>query len=963
MLITKTSRTRYEFPLEFFRPEGQVFFRSLSSARAFAARMSARRADPPPASDLYAISLLDEAYHLLLVHYSNMIPAVMDRAREDLQSGLGPKYGSTLERYLEEYPPNAVYRGETTAGDYLKSNESTFDEFDRDLHTAAMQEMLLINNANNNPALQPYIELFDHSVMNGSPYQQFVRNSIDFFASQAGLGKSATSRGETLDEILAGPIKTSPHSIEGQLRFVIERWGDILGEGFTVRILRGLDFIREEIIRRGGPHPFKPEAQVYTFSGRDYADYERYSPDMDWMPRLVLVAKNSYVWLDQLSRKYRYEIRTLDQIPNEELDLLAARGFTGLWLIGLWERSRASRRIKQRMGQEDAVASAYSLHSYDIASDLGGWGALQNLRARAWERGIRLSADMVPNHMGIDSAWVIEHPDWFLSLPHSPYPSYSFDSENLSDDRRVGIHIEDHYYDRTDAAVVFQRRDLQTGDQKFIYHGNDGTSFPWNDTAQLDYSKAEVREAVIQTILHVARNFPVIRFDAAMTLARKHIQRLWFPQPGAGGAIPSRAQYGLTQAEFDAAMPNEFWREVVDRVAAEVPDTLLLAEAFWLMEGYFVRTLGMHRVYNSAFMHMLRDEENAKYRMAIKNTLEFDPQILKRYVNFMNNPDEKTAIEQFGSGDKYFGTATLLSTLPGLPMFGHGQVEGFYEKYGMEFRRAKWDEHPSDDLVRGHEWRIFPLLHRRSLFADVEQFLLYDFYTARGGVNEDVFAFSNRLNDERGLVIYHNKFADTRGWVKASAAYIDKGSGNLRQRNLADGLGLPDQGFVIFKDYVTQLEYIRSCRELKEKGLYIELGAYQCHVFMDFRFVEGDGWEIIHDTLNGAGLQSMQAKWNELFAVQEVPVEIPPQAVLKRKPAIKKKVVGGGKPADKRSGKKAAGQQPIVSSKKKVDKKPAAQARSKPKAAKRKKPSKPDKQASVNSTPKRAKKRSNRRSK
>ena len=33
-----------------------------------------------------------------------------------------------------------------------------------------------------------------------------------------------------------------------------------------------------------------------------------------------------------------------------------------------------------------------------------------------------------------------------------------------------------------------------------------------------------------------------------------------------------------------------------------MPDTLLLAEAFWLMEGYFVRTLGMHRVYNSAWL-------------------------------------------------------------------------------------------------------------------------------------------------------------------------------------------------------------------------------------------------------------------------------------------------------------------------------------------------------------------------
>ena len=73
--------------------------------------------------------------------------------------------------------------------------------------------------------------------------------------------------------------------------------------------------------------------------------------------------------------------------------------------------------------------------------------------------------------------------------------------------------------------------------------------------------------------------------------------------------------------------PEEFWRQVVDRVAQEVPDTLLLAEAFWLMEGYFVRTLGMHRVYNSAFMNMLRDEKNQEYRLVIKNTIEFDPEI------------------------------------------------------------------------------------------------------------------------------------------------------------------------------------------------------------------------------------------------------------------------------------------------------------------------------------------------
>ena len=291
---------------------------------------------------------------------------------------------------------------------------------------------------------------------------------------------------------------------------------------------------------------------------------------------------------------------------------------------------------------------------------------------------------------------------------------------------------------------MFKRVDRWTGSERYIYHGNDGTSIPWLDTAQLDYLNPEAREAVIQTILHVAHQFPVVRFDAAMVLTKLHYHRLWFPPPGSGGDIASRAQYGLTQDEFDRRMPEEFWREVVDRAAVEAPDTLLLAEAFWLLEGYFVRTLGMHRVYNSAFMNMLRDEENAKYRQVLKNTLEYDPEILWRYVNFMSNPDERTAVDQFGKGDKYIGVAVMMATIPGLPMFGHGQVEGFYERYGMEYRRAYYDESPDLELIGHHEREIAPLLRRRYLFSGVDRFLLYDFFTPDGAVDENVFAYSNR---------------------------------------------------------------------------------------------------------------------------------------------------------------------------------------------------------------------------
>ena len=95
-------------------------------------------------------------------------------------------------------------------------------------------------------------------------------------------------------------------------------------------------------------------------------------------------------------------------------------------------------------------------------------------------------------------------------------------------------------------------------------------------------------------------------------------------------------------------MPNEFWREVVDRVAAEAPDTLLLAEAFWLMEGYFVRTLGMHRVYNSAFMHMLRDEDNADtaWYQEHARVRPGDPQALRQLHEQPRREDRGRAVRQ-----------------------------------------------------------------------------------------------------------------------------------------------------------------------------------------------------------------------------------------------------------------------------------------------------------------------------
>lgn len=836
------------------------------------------------------------------------------------RSGFKQALPQIVPAFVELFPPQEVLAGSVDADKWLDPGAP-----DSRRQRMLLREMLLVRLASANPAIDSFrVILDDRELILRSPDYTHLVDGVT--ASLEG-GPILTALGVNLVEALQAPVKASPDSLSGQVSFIREQWHELLPPELLEELTIAFDILLEEERERGwGGEPGPPPVLEFgkggrgghgadakgghghgfdgssVFGGYDYPEHELFSVDADWMSNVVLMAKMVYVWLGQLSKQYGYPITKLDQIPDSELNRLAGAGFTGLWLIGIWERSAASQRIKQLCGNPEAIASAYSLYDYEIASDLGGWEALGNLRDRAAQRGIRLASDMVPNHTGIYSRWVIQHPDWFVQTDYPPFPTYQFNGEDLSHSGEVCIQLEDGYWTKTDAAVVFRIIERNTGRTRYIYHGNDGTSIPWNDTAQLNYLLPEVREAVIQTILHVARNFPIIRFDAAMTLAKKHYQRLWFPIRGLGGGIPSRAEHSMTREEFDAVFPVEFWRDVVDRVAAEAPGTLLLAEAFWMMEGYFVRTLGMHRVYNSAFMNMLKMEENHKYRQTIKNVLEFNPEVLKRFVNFMNNPDEKTAVEQFGSQGKYFGACMMMVTMPGLPMFGHGQIEGLHEKYGMEYKRAYWDEAVDQGLVRGHEMWIFPLLRLRWLFSGSENFALYDFH-AGSKVDENVFAYSNSVGTQKALVLYHNSYATTGGWIRESTSIARKGDGDeivMDRKTLGEALGITaaEDLYYAFRDISTGLEYLRNGAELSEKGLYAELGEYEFSVFMDFREIQDDAegtWSMLCGTLNGNGVENLE---DERLQVLYKPLNKAFTDVLETVSAASGTAVAGAVPVD-----------------------------------------------------------------
>src|SRR5271166_5159170 len=124
---------------------------------------------------------------------------------------------------------------------------------------------------------------------------------------------------------------------------------------------------------------------------------------------------NTRVWLTELARALGRPA-TLDDIPEAELDRLAALGFDWIWLLSVWQTGAAGQRVSRSRPEwrqefketlpdlcdEDIPGSGFAITGYTVHQRLGGDEALARLRARMGRRGLRLMLDFVPNHTGLD---------------------------------------------------------------------------------------------------------------------------------------------------------------------------------------------------------------------------------------------------------------------------------------------------------------------------------------------------------------------------------------------------------------------------------------------------------------------------------------------------------------------------------------------------------------------------------
>ncbi|MGH9591370.1 MAG: alpha-amylase family glycosyl hydrolase, partial [Terracidiphilus sp.] len=337
--IGRSARERYRFAETLFSYTGNVVLADMPACRELTQRINqVREAGQHPeravhAGALYAMGLIDEASHVLMTRYREQFdPEVMTAALDWFAGHVGPDLlEKLLLKFVEHFPGSTIIRGDHTPDQWLAGSGGGYPN-----RAAALEELMLLWTANHNEAFKPFAELFDDTELaEKTAYKQLVSKLGEFFTTRP-LISIPGRKGMNLLEMLREPALRAPGSLTAQLALIRKLWGPLLGDALERLLLMGVEILREEELALWAMyHPpggarrtqggITSESEVPEFGSQAH-EYERFSKDMHWMPSAVLIAKSTYVWLAQLSRQHGRHIGRLDEIPDEELALLAARG-------------------------------------------------------------------------------------------------------------------------------------------------------------------------------------------------------------------------------------------------------------------------------------------------------------------------------------------------------------------------------------------------------------------------------------------------------------------------------------------------------------------------------------------------------------------------------------------------------------------------------------------------------------
>lgn len=322
----------------------------------------------------------------------------------------------------------------------------------------------------------------------------------------------------------------------------------------------------------------------------------------------------------------------LDDISDEELAGWRRLGFDWVWLFGIWKTGPASRQVSRSHAQwrrefqevlpdlndADITGSCSAVAAYSVEEEWGGDEALERLRRRMAEHGLKLMLDFVPNHTALDHPWVQSRLDYYV---HGSEEDFAAAPDN---------------YVKLDTAAG----------AKILAHGRDPDFPGWPDTLQLDYGNVAVHEVMTEELLSVARRCDGIRCEMAMLLLPDVFESTW--------GVPMKA----------------FWPEAINAVRREHPECVFLAEVYWDRE-WALQQQGFDFCYDKK----LYDRLLGGQAQPVRDHLAADIDFQSRMARFLENHDEMRAAACF-SPEMHRAAAVVTYFSPCLRCFHEGQLEG-----------------------------------------------------------------------------------------------------------------------------------------------------------------------------------------------------------------------------------------------------------------------------------------------
>jgi glycosidase len=475
---------------------------------------------------------------------------------------------------------------------------------------------------------------------------------------------------------------------------------------------------------------------------------------------------NTRVWMTELARSLGRPA-TLDDIPDDELDRIASKGFDWIWLLSVWQTGQASRRVSRTdpewrkefqevlpdLGEEDIPGSGFAITGYSVHKGLGGDAALERLRQRLRQRGLRLMLDFVPNHTGLDHPWVEEHPEYYVL---GTEPDLARAPKNYT-------------------WVKRSHGDL------LLAHGRDPYFPGWPDTLQLNYGNPATQEAMIGELVRIAGQCDGVRCDMAMLVLPDVFQRTW----------------GISA--------KLFWPEATRRVREQVPGFCFMAEVYWDME-WTMQQQGFDYAYDKRLYDRLREGHARPVREHLHAGLDYQ----NKLARFLENHDEPRAAASFPKG-MYQAAAVITFLSPGLRFFHQGQFEGRLKRISPHLGRAPAEE-VNRPLQQFYE-RLLEVLRRPAVRQGQWQ-LLQCVPAWDGNGSSDAFIAAAWQDPGGARLLVAVNYAGHPSQCYVRLPFPALGSGRWRLRDL---LGDTD--------------YERMGDDLQSRGLYLDVPAWQYHVF------------------------------------------------------------------------------------------------------------------------------------